>query len=150
MTKRMTSRRVRFWFWVALFCGYSVAVAGVVVDAIGDNYRKLTQVALTTTEAPEAQRALGAAQIAALHRAQSATPFRTLPAGETFRVVWPDGSSEIVRIVDQSDAHGARVVDGSARDADGLPLGRLELEVQPVSTDAPRRDPSLMAETFNR
>lgn len=146
MSKQMTSRRVRFWFWVALFCGYSVAVAGVVVDAIGDNYRKLSDVALTTVEAPGPQRQLGAAQIAALHRAQSDMPFRTLPAGATFRVVWPDGSSEVVRVVSQSDAHGVRLQDGSARDADGLPLGRIELEVQPVSTETPRRDTSVMAE----
>lgn len=146
MKKRMMSRRVRFWFWAIVFFGYSVAVAGVVVDAIGDRYRSLSQVALTTTAAPEAQRELGAAQIAALYRAQSATPFHTLPAGDTFRVVWPDGSSEMVRIVSPSDAHGVRVVDGSALDADGVPLGPLELEVQPVSTEAPRRDASLMAE----
>ena len=88
--------------------------------------------------------ALSAAQIAALHRAQSDTPFRTLPAGETFRVVWPDGSSEVVRIVSQSDAHGARPVDGDV----ALPLGPIELEVQPVSTEAPRRDPSWMAESI--
>lgn len=145
MTKRMTSRRVRFWCWVALFGGYSVAVAGVVVDAVGSHYRGLSQVETTTVDATEAQRQLGAAQIAALHRAQSDTPFRTLPAGETFRVVWPDGSSEVVRIVSQSDAHGARPVEG-----DVLPLGPIELEVQPVSTDAPRRDPSWMAESIGR
>ncbi len=144
MTKRMTSRRVRFWFWVALFGGYSVAVAGVVVDAVGSHYRSLSQVETTTVDAPEAQRQLGAAQIAALHRAQSDTPFRTLPAGETFRVVWPDGSSEMVRIVSQADAHGTRPADGEAT----LPLGPIELEVQPVSTTAPRRDPSWMAESI--
>ena len=143
----MTSRRVRFWFWVALFGGYSVAVAGVVVDAVGDHYRRLSQVETTTVDAPEAQRQLGAAQIAALYRAQSDTPFRTLPAGETFRVVWPDGSSEVVRIVSQSDAHGARPADGGAV-ANALPLGPIELEVQPVSTEAPRRDPAWMAESI--
>ncbi len=146
MNRSTTSRRVRFWFWIALFCGYSVAVAGVVVDAISDGQRSLSDVAETTSRAPEAQRQLGAAQIAALHRAQSGTPFRTLQSGDTFRVVWPDGSSEVVRIVSQSDAHGVRLEGGSARDADGLPLGPFELEVQPVSTPTPRRDPSVMAD----
>ncbi|NYZ62904.1 hypothetical protein [Luteimonas deserti] len=146
MTSKLTSRRVRFWFWVALFCGYSVAVAGVVVDAIGDHVRRMSQVADTTAASPDEARRLGAAQVAALHRAQSATPFRTLPAGETFRVVWPDGSSEMVRIVSTTDAQGAAPVAGTARDAAGLAIGPVELKVEPVSTEAPRRDPSLIAE----
>ncbi|MCD9029341.1 hypothetical protein LDO26_14160 [Luteimonas sp. BDR2-5] len=140
--------RLRFWLWSALFVGYSAAVAGVMIDAIGDNYRELSTVAETTTEAAPEQRQLGAAQVAALYRAQSATPLVSLPPGSTFRVVWPDGSSEVVRIVSQADAQGVEVVDGSQRDAAGLPLGQAELQVQPVSTETPRRDPSAMAEAF--
>lgn len=148
MTRKMTSRRLRFWFWTALLGAYSVAVAGVVVDAVGDSYRRLSQVELTTTSAPDAQRQLGAAQIAALHRAQSDTPLRTLPAGETFRVVWPDGSSELVQVISQSSAHGARPVAGTQVAADALlPAVRPELHVVPVSTAAPsRRDPAGQAD----
>lgn len=132
--KRMFPRKLRFWFWAALFVGYSVAFAGVVVDAVGDNYRRLTQVAQTTTAAPVEQRQLGAAQIAALYRAQSATPFLALPTGNTFRVVWPDGSTELVRIVSQSSPHGAVPVDGSQIDAaPRLDGAQAELQVVPVS-----------------
>ncbi len=148
MTKRTFARSARFWFWALLFVGYSAAVAGVVIDAIGDNYRRLSTVVETTVDAPVEQRQLGAAQIAALYRAQSGAPFQSLAPGETFRVVWPDGSSEVVRIVSQSDAGGTRSVAGSALDAAALPIGQAELQVQSVSTEAPRRDPSVMAEAI--
>jgi len=141
--KRMLPRRLRFWLWATLFVGYSAAVAGVVVDAIGDNYRRLSQVAQTTTSAPLEQRQLGAAQIAALYRAQSATPFLALPPGNTFRVVWPDGSTELVRIVSQSSPHGAVPVDGSQIEAAPLLDGaQAELQVVPVSV-APRQAASV-------
>lgn len=137
--KRMLPRKLRFWLWATLFVGYSVAVAGVVVDAVGENYRRLTQVAKTTAGAPLEQRQLGAAQIAALYRAQSATPFLALPPGNTFRVVWPDGSTELVRIVSQSSPHGAVPVDGSQIEAAPLRDGtQAELQVVPVSL-APRQ-----------
>ncbi|VXA92290.1 conserved hypothetical protein [Luteimonas sp. 9C] len=137
--KRMFPRKLRFWLWAALFVGYSVAVAGVVVDAVGDNYRRLTQVARTTTAAPLEQRQLGAAQIAALYRAQSPTPFQALPPGNTFRVVWPDGSTEMVRIVSQSTPHGAVPVGGSQIEAAPvLDVAQAELQVVPVSV-APRQ-----------
>ncbi|MEN5116668.1 hypothetical protein ABE488_04945 [Luteimonas sp. TWI662] len=139
MKQRAISRRVRFWFWAVVFLGYSVAVAGVVVDAIGDHYTGLADVAETTIEAPPEQRRLGAAQVAALYRAQSATPFRTLPAGETFRVVWPDGSSELVRIVSQSSVHGTQLVEGSQVGANDLRSAQAEVQVVPVSTAFPAR-----------
>lgn len=133
-------RKLRSWLWIALFVGYSVAVAGVVVDAVGDNYRRLSRVADTSTAASLEERQLGAAQIAALYRAQSPTPFLALPPGNTFRVVWPDGSTELVRIVSQSSPHGALPVEGTQIEAapllDGAPA---ELRVVPVSA-APRRD----------
>lgn len=135
-------RKLRAWLWLALFVGYSVAVAGVVIDAVGDNYRRLSKVADTTTAAPIEQRQLGTAQIAALYRAQSPTPFLALPPGSTFRVVWPDGSTELVRIVSQASAHGAVPVEGSQIEAPALlDSAQPELRVVPVSV-APRREPA--------
>lgn len=132
--KRFPSRKLRFWLWTALFVGYSAAVAGVVVDTVGENYRRLSEVAGTSTASPVEQRQLGAAQAAALYRAQSPTPFLALPPGNTFRVVWPDGSTELVRIVSQSSAHGAVPVDGSQIEAlPQLGPGQTELQVMPVS-----------------
>ena len=132
--KRFPSRKLRFWLWTALFVGYSAAVAGVVVDTVGENYRRLSQVAGTSTASPVEQRQLGAAQVAALYRAQSPTPFLALPPGNTFRVVWPDGSTELVRIVSQSSAHGAVPVEGSEIEAAPVLDGtQAELRVLPVS-----------------
>jgi len=132
--KRTLPRKLRFWLWAALFVGYSVAVAGVVVDAVGDNYRRLAGVKDTSTAAPLEQRQLGAAQVAALYRAQSATPFLALPPGSTFRVVWPDGSTELVRVVSQSSPHGAVPVEGSQIEAaPRLDGAATELRVVPVS-----------------
>ena len=132
--KRILPRRLRAWLWLAVFIGYSLAVAGVVVDAVSDNYRRLSDVTTTTTAAPLEQRQLGAAQIAALYRAQSPTPFLALPPGNTFRVVWPDGSTELVRIVSQSSAHGAVPVEGSEIEAAPVLDGtQAELRVLPVS-----------------
>lgn len=132
--KRFLPRKLRFWLWTALFVGYSAAVAGVVVDTVGENYRRLSDVARTSTASPLEHRQLGAAQAAALYRAQSPTPFLALPPGSTFRVVWPDGSTELVRIVSQSSAHGAVPIDGSQIDALPQPGGgQAELQVVPVS-----------------
>ncbi|WP_233198579.1 MULTISPECIES: hypothetical protein [Luteimonas] len=150
MTKRTFARRARFWFWAVLFVGYSAAVAGVVVDAVAENYRRLSSVTETTAASPVAQRELGAAQIAALHRAQSGAPFQTLAPGETFRVVWPDGSSEVVRIVSPSAEDGVQSMAGDAGAPLARPRGQAELQVLPVSTEAPRRDPSVMAEAVDR
>ena len=61
---------------------------------------------------PEARRA-GASQVAAVFRAQSAMPFTSLPAGSTFQVVWPDGSTETMVIVDPSSPNGVRPLAGS-------------------------------------
>ena len=57
-----------------------------------------------------------------------------MPPGNTFRVVWPDGSTELVRIVSQSSAHGAVPVEGSEIEAAPVLDGtQAELRVLPVS-----------------
>ncbi|RAX28714.1 hypothetical protein, partial [Enterococcus sp. HPCN18] len=50
----------------------------------------------------------GASQVAAVYRAQSGMPFASLPAGSTFQVVWPDGSTETMVIVDPTSPNGVR------------------------------------------
>lgn len=132
-------RRVRQWVWVAVFAAYSVTAAGVMIDALADNYRELSQVASTSVESPEHTRSLGATQLAAAYRAQSGAPFATLPPGSIFRVVWPDGSSEYVMVVSRSSGTGIRPIPGTQQPApdDVAATGRLQL--LPASAGEVRR-----------
>lgn len=119
MRIRWWSRRASALFWVSLFSAYAVAAVGVVVlDATGDGYDALSDVEATTVYAEERQRNLGAAQMAAVYRARSGTPFTALPPGSTVRIVWPDGSSEYVAIGDPAVREGARSLPGTQRAAD--------------------------------
>src|SRR5690606_41530430 len=81
--------------------------------------RERSQVARTSAQSPQDRRSLSAAQLAAVYRARSGSPFASLPPGSTLKVVWPDGSSEYVVIVDPSASGGVEPIPGSARGADG-------------------------------
>ncbi len=109
--------KARRYFWVLLFATYSVSAAGVVIDVLGDEYRHLSQVAVTAVDSDEQVRMSGAAQVAAVYRASSGAPFSTLPPGSTFKMVWPDGSSEYVMIVSPSSNVGVETIPGSAQKA---------------------------------
>jgi len=110
----------KFWFWVALFMAYSAGAVGLLmVDTQDDRYRQLSKVELTQVQSTAETRSLGAGQVAAVYRAQSGLPFSSMPAGSTFQVVWPDGSTETMVIVDPLSPNGVRPVPGtqvSARD----------------------------------
>ncbi|BDU18046.1 hypothetical protein [Lysobacter auxotrophicus] len=120
LTTRPLAGKVRRYFWVLLFATYSVGAAGVVIDVLADEYRHLSQVAVTTARSSEDLRMSGAAQIAAVYRASSGAPFSTLPPGSTFKVVWPDGSSEYVMVVSPTSASGARPIAGTQSAARAL------------------------------
>lgn len=115
MNHRRFLRGAKFWIWVVLFVAYSAGAVGVLlIDTYESRYRNLSQVKLTTVKAdPDARRA-GASQAAAVYRAQSGMPFSTLPPGSTFQIVWPDGSTETVVIVDPTSPLGVEPVKGSA------------------------------------
>jgi hypothetical protein len=70
----------------------------------------LSKVTLTSVKAQEDVRRAGASQVAAVYRAQSGMPFASLPAGSTFQVVWPDGSTETMVIVDPTSSLGVAPV----------------------------------------
>lgn len=114
MTYRRILHGAKFWFWVALFVAYSAGAVGLLmIDTQEDRYRRLSKVELTQAQShPEVRRA-GASQVAAVYRAQSGMPFAALPAGSTFQVVWPDGSTETMVIVDPASPNGVRPVPGS-------------------------------------
>ncbi|MGO1070118.1 hypothetical protein [Lysobacter sp. CA199] len=120
-------------FWALLLSAYSVGAAGVMIDVFGDDYRELGQVAVTSVDSKAEQRSLSAAQIAAVYRAQSGAPFSSLPPGSTFKVVWPDGSSEYVMVVSPSASGGVQPIPGTQVAAVGKNKGK--------STDLPRNVP---------
>ncbi|HYG06678.1 MAG TPA: hypothetical protein VD865_09735 [Stenotrophomonas sp.] len=108
----------RFWFWVVAFVAYSAAAVGIVlIDTADSRYQNLSQVRLTSVQSDEQARRLGAAQVAALYRAQSGMPFASLPPGSTFQIVWPDGSKETVTVVDPASSTGNELQAGSQQAA---------------------------------
>ena len=108
----------KFWVGVALFVAYSAMAVGVVlIDTSDSRYRELTQVRLTRVDSPEPLRRSGAAQAAAVYRAHSGMPFSSLPTGSTFQVVWPDGSTETMEIVDSRSSNGTATVQGTQQKA---------------------------------
>ena len=133
MIKKKFLPRLKFYFWVLLFSAYSVTAAGVMIHAlVGDDHRELSQVAVTTVDSPLEARMGGAAQVAAVYRAQSGAPFSTLPPGSTFQIIWPDGSSEYVTVVSQSSAAGVQVLPGTQMGAPDAMTPSGELEIVPV------------------
>ena len=119
-TKRPLAGKVRRYFWVLLFATYSVGAAGVMIDVLADEYRHLSNVAVTTVRSSEDLRMSGAAQVAAVYRASSGAPFSTLPPGSTFKVVWPDGSSEYVMVVSPNSSSGVHPIAGTQSAAKSL------------------------------
>jgi len=119
MKYRRLLHGAKFWFWVALFFAYSAGAVGLLmVDTQEDRYRLLSKVELTRVQSSHDMRAAGASQVAAVYRATSGLPFSSMPAGSTFQVVWPDGSTETMVIVDPSSPNGVRPVPGSQIPAD--------------------------------
>jgi len=82
----------------------------VMIDTYDDRYRSLSKVQLTSVKADADVRRAGASQVAAVYRAQSGMPFASLPAGSTFQVVWPDGSTETMVIMDPTSSLGVEPV----------------------------------------
>ncbi|MBA3929975.1 hypothetical protein J2X02_002703 [Pseudoxanthomonas japonensis] len=99
--------------WGLVVVAYAAAAATIIIDTRDPAFRDLARVGHMTIHAPDDVRRLGATQIAALYRARSGTPFSTLAPGSTIRVVWADGSSEMVKVTDPSSPLGAAPVPGT-------------------------------------
>lgn len=114
MNYRRFLHGAKFWFWVALFVAYSAGAVGLLmIDTYEDRYRQLSKVELTKVQSSPEVRSAGASQVAAVYRAQNGMPFSSLPAGSTFQVVWPDGSTETMVIIDPTSPNGVRPVPNS-------------------------------------
>lgn len=125
MKKEAVVRRIKLLFWTLLFTAYSVAAAGVVIDVLGQDYRKMSAVAATSAYSPLEKRVAGAAQVAAAYRASSGSPFTALPTGSDFKIIWPDGSSEYVTVVSVSSSDGVRPIPGTQQPAPEPVVGGL-------------------------
>jgi hypothetical protein len=145
MKLRWWSPRASVLFWLLLFTAYAVAAVGIVViDARNEDYGGFSKVATTTIHATEEMRNLGAAQLAAVHRARSGAPFTSLPPGSTVRIVWPDGSSEYVVIVNPASSDGVLPIPGTQRAAEGeedaeAGAAARDQTIDPVAIPAPAR-----------
>ena len=117
MKKEVVVRRIKLLFWTFLLTAYSVVAAGVVIDVFGEDYRGMSAVTATSVHSPLEKRTAGATQVAAAYRADSGAPFSTLPTGSSFKVIWPDGSSEYVTVVSVSSSDGVRPIPGTQRPA---------------------------------
>lgn len=117
MNYRRLLHGAKFWVWVVLFVAYSAGAVGMLlIDTYEGRYRNMSKVKLTGVHTDAEVRRAGASQVAAIYRAQSGMPFSTLPPGSTFQIVWPDGSSETVVVVDPASPVGTEPVAGTALD----------------------------------
>ncbi|NDK37832.1 hypothetical protein DT603_03140 [Pseudoxanthomonas gei] len=112
MNHKRFVQKARNWFWLLLFVAYVAFAAGVVIETVSPKYRGLTQISVVSARAPQEIRMQGASQAAAVYRATSGAPFSSLPSGTTFRIVWPDGSSEDIVVGSPASSIGARPASG--------------------------------------
>ena len=101
-------QKAKNWFWLLLFVAYAAFAAGVVIDTVSPKYRGLTRISVVSAQSPQEIRMRGASQAAAVYRATSGAPFSSLPPGTTFKIVWPDGSSEDIVVGSPVSSIGAR------------------------------------------
>lgn len=113
MKYKHTRPGVNLLVWGLVVVAYAAAATTLVIETRKPEYRGLTRIGHMTIHMPDEARRLGAAQVAAIYRARSGTPFSTLAPGSTIKVVWPDGSAETVRVTDPSSPLGVDPVKGT-------------------------------------
>ena len=118
MTHKRFAQKAKNWFWILLFVAYAALAAGVVIETTRPEFRGLTQVSLVSVNASEETRSKGASQVAAVYRATSGVPFSSLPPGSTFKIVWPDGSSEEIVVGSPVTSIAARPLQGTQQQAE--------------------------------
>ncbi|HVK50796.1 MAG TPA: hypothetical protein VM469_03550 [Pseudoxanthomonas sp.] len=91
-----------------VLCTYAAAGTTVVINALDAPYRQLTHTSVGQPVSAD-ERAMAAAQLAAIYRARSGAPFSALPVGTTLEVRWPDGSRETLKVVDPRSPNGMQI-----------------------------------------
>jgi len=117
MTHKRFAQKAKNWFWILLFVAYAALAAGVVIETTRPEFRGLTQVSLVSVNSAEEARSKGASQVAAVYRATSGVPFSSLPPGSTFKIVWPDGSSEEIVVGSPVSSIAAQPLQGTQQRA---------------------------------
>ena len=115
MTHKHFAHKAKKGFWILLFVAYAALAAGVVVETTRPEFRGLTQISVVSVHSSEETRSKGASQAAAVYRATSGVPFSSLPPGSTFKIVWPDGSSEEIVVGSPVSSIAARPLQGTQR-----------------------------------
>jgi len=113
MTHRRFAQKAKKVFWVLLFVAYAALAAGVVIETTRPEFRGLTQISVISVNSAAEVRSKGASQVAAVYRATSGVPFSSLPPGSTFKIVWPDGSSETIVVGSPLSSIAARPLEGT-------------------------------------
>jgi len=113
MTHKRFAQKAKNWFWVLLFVAYAALAAGVVIETTRPEFRGLTQISVISVDSAPELRSKGASQVAAVYRATSGVPFSSLPTGSTFKIVWPDGSSETIVVASPASSTGARPLEAT-------------------------------------
>lgn len=113
MNHKRLAQRIGSWFWILLFVAYAAFAADVLINTLNPEYRGFSQIDGASVQASGEARIHAASQAAALYRLNSGMPFSALQAGSSFRVIWPDGSSETIVVGDPASSAGARLVEGS-------------------------------------
>lgn len=119
MNHKHLAQRIGSWFWVLLFVAYAAFAADVLINTLNPEYRGFSQIEGTSAQASGQTRIHAASQAAALYRLNSGMPFSSLQAGTSFKVIWPDGSSETIVVGDPAARAGARLVEGSQKPGTG-------------------------------
>ncbi|MET0583048.1 MAG: hypothetical protein ABWX88_05535 [Pseudoxanthomonas sp.] len=117
MTHKRFAQKAKNWFWILLFVAYAALAAGVVIETTSPEFRGLTQVSVVSVNSSQELRSKGASQVAAVYRATSGVPFSSLPPGSTFKIVWPDGSSETIVVDSPLSTVAARPLQGTQQSA---------------------------------
>jgi len=115
MIHKRFAQKAKNWFWILLFVAYAALAAGVVIETTRPEFRGLTQISVISVDSAHELRSKGASQAAAVYRATSGVPFSSLPPGSTFKIVWPDGSSETIVVGNPVSSIGARPLEGTQR-----------------------------------
>lgn len=101
-------RFTRYGLVGLLFCAFAAAASLVVIDARKAPYNSLANVRNTTVQSEYEIRVAGLFQAAGTYRLLHGS--LTLPAKSTFKMIWPDGSSEAASVVSVGSTVGVQPI----------------------------------------